>query len=103
MYKLLLLLITTLFVNLCYGQSTAFSGIPSIKISESGFERVSEKIDSSKALSVSCIVKEVDGKFFWETRGNKPLLRVESGAFFIFFAVDGSGYIRVIEGVRYFV
>ena len=97
MKKIISLLVFCFFTNLCNAQSFSFTGIPSVKVTEGGTERNAEKIESAKALSVACVVKEIDGKFFWETRGNKPLLKIESGAFIIFIAVDGSGYVRLIK------
>ncbi len=97
MHKFIFVLIICFFTNLCNAQAFSFTGIPSVKVTEGGVERNAEKIEQSKALNVACIVKEVDGKFYWETRGNKPLLRIDSGAFFLFIAIDGSGYIRLIK------
>ena len=81
----------------CQAQSTTFAGLPSIKITESGVERTAEKLDRAAASTVACVIKEKDGKFYWETRGNKPLLKIDSSAFLIFVAVDGSGYVRVLK------
>jgi hypothetical protein len=97
MSKFIFLFVFCLCANLCKAQSFSFTGIPSVKVSEGGIERNVEKVEKSKAMSVACIVKEIDGKFFWETRGNKPLLKIDSGAFVIFLAVDGSGYVRLIK------
>ncbi len=97
MHKFIFLFVFCFFTNFCNAQSFSFSGIPSVKVTEGGNERNAEKIEKSKALSVACIVKEIDGKFYWETRGNKPLLKIDSGAFILFLAVDGSGYVRLIK------
>ena len=97
MHKFIFIFVFCFFTNICNSQSLSFTGIPSVKVSEGGIERNAEKIEQSKALSVACIVKEIDGKFYWETRGNKPLLRTESNAFTTFLAADGSGYIRIIK------
>ena len=97
MHIILMGLFFCCFTYFCNAQSIAFRGIPSVKIVEAGLERAVEKIEQSKALSVSCIVREVDGKFVWETRGNKQLLKADVGAFITFSAVDGSGYIRVLK------
>lgn len=35
--------------------------------------------------------------YFWASRENKPLSRVESGAFITFQALNASGYIRVTK------
>jgi hypothetical protein len=96
-HKFIFLFVFCFFTNFCNAQSFSFSGIPSVKVTEGGNERNAEKIEKSKALSVACIVKEIDGKFYWETRGNKPLLKIDSGAFILFLAVDGSGYVRLIK------
>ncbi len=97
MHKFIFLFAFCFFSNFCNAQSFSFTGLPSVKVTEGGIERSAEKIEQSKAISVVCIVKEIEGKFFWETRGNKPLLRIDSGAFVIFLAVDGSGYVRLIK------
>ncbi len=78
-------------------QSITFAGLPSVKITEGGVERSAEKLDRATASTLSCVIKEKDGKFYWETRGNKPLLKIDGNAFVIFLAVDGSGYVRVLK------
>jgi hypothetical protein len=96
-HKFIFLFVFCFFTIFCNAQSFSFTGLPSVKVTEGGIERSAEKIEQSKASNVACIVKEIDGKFFWETRGNKPLLKIDSGAFVIFLAVDGSGYVRLIK------
>jgi hypothetical protein len=97
-HKFLFVFIFSLFTNLCNAQSFSFTGLPSVKISEGGVERIAEKIEPTKAQNISCVIKEVDGKFFWVSRENKQLVKIDArGAFLIFLAVDGSGYIRMIK------
>ena len=98
MYKFLFIFIFCFFSNLCNAQSFSFTGLPSVKISEGGVERIAERIEPSKAQNISCVIKEADGKFFWASRENKQLVKIDSrGAFLVFLAVDGSGYIRIIK------
>ena len=78
-------------------QSTTFTGLPTVKITESGVERSAEKLDRATASTLFCVINEKDGKFYWETRGNKPLLKIDSNEFVIYVAVDGSGYVRVLK------
>ena len=78
-------------------QSTTFTGLPTVKITEGGVERSAEKLDRATASTLFCVINEKDGKFYWETRGNKPLLKIDSNAFVIYLAVDGSGYVRVLK------
>ena len=78
-------------------QSTTFTGLPTVKITEGGVERSAEKLDRATASTLFCVINEKDGKFYWETRGNKPLLKIDSNAFVIYVAVDGSGYVRILK------
>lgn len=64
MHKFLFVFVISLFANFCSAQSFSFAGFPFTKVTESGFERNAEKIELSKALSVACVIKEIDGKFF---------------------------------------
>ncbi len=98
MHKFLFVFVFCFITNLCNAQSFSFTGIPSIKVIEGGIERNAEKVEQSKASSVACIIKEIDGKFFWVSREKKQLVKIDTrGAFLIFLAIDGSGYIRVIK------
>jgi hypothetical protein len=72
-------------------------GVPSVKISEGGIDRAVENIQPSKAVSLACVIQEIDGKYYWASRGNKPLVQVTSGAFITYLAVDGAGFIRTID------
>jgi hypothetical protein len=78
-------------------QSTIFTGLPTLKITEGGVERSADKLDRATASSLFCVINEKDGKFYWETRGNKPLLKIDSNEFVIYVAVDGSGYVRILK------
>jgi len=68
-----------------------------IKISEGGIERIPEKLQPKDAGNLKCIISEINGKYYWASRENKSLNRNESGAYITFFALDGSGYIRIIK------
>ena len=76
---------------------TVFSGLPSVKVSEGGTERLAEAISRSQAANLGCVVSEIGGKYYWAMRGNKEMIRGVSGAFITYIAVDGSGYVRVIN------
>ena len=98
MHKFIFIYVFCFFTTFCNAQSFTFTGIPSVKVTEGGVERNAEKIEQSKAMIVTCVIKEIDGKFIWASRENKPLVKIDTGgAFLIFLAVDGSGYIRLIK------
>jgi hypothetical protein len=75
---------------------TVFSGVPIFKISEGGVDRVPEEIDRKKKDNLKCIISKINDKYYWASRENTLMVRVESGAFITFLAVNGSGYVRVV-------
>jgi hypothetical protein len=76
---------------------TIFKGIPSQKISEGGNERFAESLPREKAVNLNCVISEIDGRFYWASRENVELATIRSGAYLTFQAINGSGYIRVLD------
>ena len=93
--KFIFVLPLMLATGMSYSQS--FSGLPNLKISESGLERIVEKIDGEKAEKAACEIKKIDGKYFWISRGGNELVKFESGAFNIYIDVTGAGYVKTIK------
>src|SRR5262245_17350453 len=77
--------------------TTVFKGIPSIKISEGGNERKPEAIPRDRAVNLECVISRIGEDYYWASRENVPMVRIESGAFITFVAVNGSGYVRMID------
>jgi hypothetical protein len=87
-----------LYAGLAYAESrTIFTGTPIVKISEGGSSRIPEKLEMEKVANLKCILSKIDGQYFWASRENTKLLRVDSGAFITFVAPNGSGYVRIIN------
>lgn len=81
-----------------WSQTTVFVGRPEIKVSEGGTERRPEAVAASAAPNLECVISEIDGNFYWASRRNTPLVRVDGeGAFVTFVAATGAGYVRVIK------
>jgi hypothetical protein len=76
---------------------TVFDGVPSVKISEAGLERLPETLPVEVAINLRCVISEIGGRYYWATRQNKELIRRSAGAFITYSAIDGSGYVRVID------
>ena len=74
-----------------------FSGKPIVRITENGISRVTNKLEKKQSLEYKCTITKVDKQYLWTTRGNIELIRTQSGAFITFLAVNGSGYIRILE------
>jgi hypothetical protein len=83
-----------------YGQSrTVFAGIPSLKISEGGVERTPETtMTRTQAANLHCVISQIGEDYYWASRENKPMVRIDSGgAYITFLAVDGAGYVRIVK------
>lgn len=96
------LLLTSLFLILLTTVSSAqsetiFSGMPTIKVSEGGIERSPEEVARKDAANLKCVISKIGAKYYWASRENKEMFREESGAFTTFVAMDGSGYVRIIQ------
>jgi hypothetical protein len=99
--KRLLLLLSVLFTLLtpvpAQEALNVFQGIPIVKISESGDERVPENVPREKAVNLSCVISKIGDRYYWASRENTLMRRVQAGAFTTFVAENGSGYVRVIS------
>lgn len=75
-----------------------FTGIPEIKISEGGISRVvDENPTKDKAIEFKCIITKIDDKYYWTSRENVELIPIASGAFITYWAVNATGYVRIIN------
>ena len=76
--------------------TTVFAGLPGVKISEGGVERVPENVSRDRAVNLACVISRIGEKYYWASRENKEMVRIASGAFITFLAVDGAGYVRIV-------
>lgn len=77
--------------------TTVFKGRPSIKISEGGFTRTPEKLSKDRAVASECVISQIGDDYYWASRENVRLLKVDAGAFLTFIASNGAGYIRMVK------
>lgn len=66
----LYLLIVSSFATLpAFGQATTvFAGIPAIKISEGGVERLKENLDRANAVNLECVISRIGEEYYWASR-----------------------------------
>lgn len=91
-----ILLMLSLSADPSAQSQTVFAGVPSMKISEGGTERLPVTLTRLQAANVHCVISKIGDDYYWASRENKPLVLIEGTAFNTFVAADGSGYIRVI-------
>ncbi len=76
---------------------TVFKGRPQLQITESAITRVPQRIVESEADHLECVISKIGRRYYWASRENREMTRVEAGDFITFQAVDGSGYVRLIN------
>ena len=74
-------------------ETVVFIGQPTHKVSEGGFERMPERLNESKSTASICVVVKVKDKYYWKSRENKEMLRIQSGAF-VYFVAPSTGYVK---------
>ena len=94
----LLFILSFTFVPIVSTQDaeTIFIGFPKRKVSEAGLDRVAEELPREKAANLRCVISKIEDKYYWASRENVGMVKIEGGAFITFLAVNGSGYVRVI-------
>jgi hypothetical protein len=89
------LFVLNLGVSSAQDYTVVFEGRPLRKV-ESSFERTLEStLSADDAFKYSVRIVERAGKYYWASRGMGELMRHEAGGYITFFAVDGTGYIRI--------
>lgn len=68
-----------------------------VKISEGGIERLPEQLSGERAVNLECVISQIGEEFYWASRENVPLVKVDAGGFITYVAANGAGYIRVVK------
>jgi hypothetical protein len=74
-----------------------FTGIPD-RITSVGWEQNDGKFLSNEESKQSiCVIHKIDDKYYWASRDNRELVKVPSGSFTNYIAINGAGYVKVIN------
>lgn len=87
----------------CHAETTVeFLGFPVIKIQEGGIDRIPSNVLPEKRGEFQCIINKVGEKYYWASRENKEMIKIDSGkAFITYIALDGAGYVKVLKPEYY--
>lgn len=76
---------------------TVFDGRPSVRVATNAEGSKALPVPLAEASNLHCVISLIDGKLYWASRENRPMTVFESGAFFVFVADGGAGYVKVIK------
>lgn len=86
-----------LFAGISLALDIEFLGTPKIRINESGNSRAAHTISTEKeAREYECLITTDGEQYYWASRENTEVVKVFSGAFINYVALNGSGYVRVV-------
>jgi len=60
---------------------TVFIGFPKRKVSEAGLDRVVEDLPRKKGVNLRCVISRIRDKYYWASRENVRMIRIESGVY----------------------
>lgn len=93
-------LLVLLFALPLLGQDVVFRGTPTVRVFATTEKEDRQKLDSAAALKNECVIVQRGKKYFWASRNNAPLTRVDAPQFTYFFHNGGAGYVKVFTGNR---
>ncbi|HYP09566.1 MAG TPA: hypothetical protein VER03_25295 [Bryobacteraceae bacterium] len=93
-----------LLVLLCslpsLAQDVVFRGTPTVRVFATTAQDERQKLDTETAQKNECLIVQRGKKYFWASRNNAPLTRVDAAQFTYFIHNGGAGYVKVFTGNR---
>ena len=84
--------------NMLFGQvETVFRGRPSIQISAAGEDRTVKNLSGVNIDTYTCVISKIGSEYYWASRENTPLTRIDGPAYTMFVATTGAGYVKVLQ------
>ncbi len=97
MKKLFIICILLLFCSNTFAADLVFEGHSYKKIEIAENIVTTHEIEKSKSPEYKVIIQQENGNYYWNTRNNIQLIKKESGVYITFIAINGAGYIRVLN------
>jgi hypothetical protein len=74
-----------------------FAGTPDTRVVVSETTSSSVHLDQRQASAHGVVITKIGERYFWASRDNTEMEMVRSGAFLTYTALNGSGYVRVVD------
>jgi hypothetical protein len=81
-------------------QDVVFRGVPSLRVFATTDQDDRKKLDAETAQKNECVIVAKGKKYFWASRNNAPMTRVDAPQFTYFIHNGGAGYVKVFTGDR---
>ena len=90
-------LVAVMLASGCFAESIVLKGYPFVRGEGTPEGSSNTSLTDNVSEEYKVIISKDNGKYYWLSRENKPLLYSRSGIFHLFVNPDGSGYIKVAE------
>src|SRR5437588_3405737 len=89
-----------LCIPLLHADEIVFRGLPSVRVIATPEHDDRQKLDADASQKGECLVVARGRKFYWKSRNDVLLNRVDTRDFTYFVNPDGLGFIKVFTGQR---
>lgn len=97
MLKVIVVCASFIFSFSASAGEVVFEGYPHKKIEVTEQAAATYEITKSQAFEYKVLVEREGDNYYWRTRNNLQLVPTHSGIYITFIAVNGAGYIRVLN------
>lgn len=81
-------------------QDVVFRGKPTVRVFTTTEKESREQLDGEVASKNECVIVQRGNKYYWASRDNGLMTRVDAAQFTYFIHAGGSGYVKVFTGER---
>lgn len=92
-----LLILAALVAPVASAAELEFEGTPSVKVDVSEGAAQTQPVPPHRAREFGVKVVRSASGYVWASRNNVPLVKHESGAYVMYVATTGAGYVRVLS------
>ena len=83
-----------------FADELIFSGTPNVRIDSDGATSNTHELSANASHQYTCRIVKNGRKYLWASRGNRELIRSDSGDFTYYVSPEGTGYVKVFTGKR---
>jgi hypothetical protein len=87
-------------VSLFGADSIVFRGTPTIRVLSTADNDQRTKLEADAGAKNECVIVQRGKKYYWQSRGNELMTRIDSSQFTYFVHTGGAGYVKIFTGVR---
>jgi hypothetical protein len=95
-----LIVLSLLTLSLFGADTIVFTGIPDTRVVTTYEREEREKLDAEAGEKAECVIVQRGRKYYWASRDDAPLTRVDVPNFTYFIHTGGGGFIKVLTGSR---